>query len=77
MNWEEYVYKYQPQTREQAFADGTRIGFENAIIALSNYDPASEVVTRCMHNTEWATWLMDRYRETFKQEIESNDAPTV
>lgn len=66
MNWEEYVYKYQPQNREQAFNDGVRIGFENAIIALSNYNPESEEVTRCMHNNEWASWLEKKKHEALK-----------
>jgi hypothetical protein len=60
MNWDEAVLKFQPQTREEAFALGELVGFQKAIDALKTYREDSEEVRKCMHNMEWALWLQSK-----------------
>jgi len=59
MIWDEYVLKYQPETREQAFYEGVAIGFAKAVELLRNpdRDEFSAGITACIHSHEWATWL--------------------
>lgn len=68
MKYEDVVFKFQPQSREEAYSLGLAVGFQKAIEMLSVPDRErfNAGVTNCMHSVEWAKWLEANKEEALK-----------